>query len=78
MSEMMIAGIELMVVGMSIVFCFLALLVLAVNMQTLLVQRYFPAKPTSLQVAPVSTAANDPNVIAAITAAVTQYRSKHR
>ena len=74
----MITGIELMVVGMSIVFCFLALLVLAVNMQTLLVQRYFPAKPTSLQVASVSKTANDPSVIAAITAAVVQYRNKHR
>lgn len=66
-----------MVIGMSIVFGFLAVLVLAVYMLRLLVQRYIPVQLTSQQGVPVSVTANDSGVIAAITAAVTQYRNKH-
>ncbi len=65
-----------MLTGMFIVFSFLALLVLAVDLLKILVQRYFPVQPTGQQEV-VSVTANDSRIIAAITAAVTQYRNKH-
>jgi len=71
-------GIELMVTGMGIVFGFLTLLVLAVNMLAVLVERYFPVQSTSQQTEPVSATARHPNDIAAITTAIAQYRKKYR
>ena len=70
------SGIELMFVGMGIVFLFLAMLVVAINLMSTLVQRYFPDTP-----APVRTpviVGTDASTIAAITAAVHQYRSQHK
>lgn len=73
---MISSGIELMVTGMGIVFLFLAMLVVAVNMMSWTVQRYFPQAPESLDVS--DSHATDANVIAAITAAVHQYRNKYK
>ncbi len=67
-----------MVTGMVIVFGFLALLVLAVNMLTLLVERYFPVQPAGQQTEPISATARHPHDIAAITTAIAQYRKKYR
>jgi oxaloacetate decarboxylase (Na+ extruding) subunit gamma len=75
MNEMMSSGIELMLTGMGIVYAFLAMLVVAIKIMTALVTRYFPEMPVDFVVAPSNT--NEPLVIAAITAAVHQYRSKH-
>ncbi len=78
MTELMMSGIELMVVGMGIVFLFLAMLVLAMNLMSALVQRYFPdAPPAASPVRPTSGTGTDASVIAAISAAVHQYRSRH-
>jgi len=81
MTELMTSGIELMMVGMGIVFLFLAMLVLAINLMSALVQRYFPDAPP----APVAgrppaggEAGTDAGVIAAIAAAVHQYRTRHK
>ncbi|MDD5412326.1 MAG: OadG family transporter subunit, partial [Methylobacter sp.] len=41
MTEQMSSGIELMFVGMGIVFLFLIMLVVAINIMSALVQRYF-------------------------------------
>ena len=76
MAEQMGSGIELMFVGMGIVFLFLAMLVVAINLMSTLVQRYFPDAPTPVRT-PV-TAITDASTIAAITAAVHQYRSQHK
>jgi oxaloacetate decarboxylase gamma subunit len=75
MNEMMSSGIELMLTGMGIVYAFLAMLVVAIKIMTAVVTRYFPEMPVDFVVAPSKT--NEPLVIAAITAAVHQYRSKH-
>ncbi|MFI3220515.1 MAG: OadG family transporter subunit [Methylococcales bacterium] len=76
MTELMSSGLELMFAGMTIVFLFLIMLVYAINLMSFLVQRFFPDKPaTSLH---VSTGGVDKQVIAAITAAVHQYRNKHK
>jgi oxaloacetate decarboxylase gamma subunit len=74
MTELMSSGIELMIAGMAIVFLFLVMLVYAINLMSFLVQRFFPELP-KLPVH-VSTGGVDKNVVAAITAAVHQYRNK--
>ncbi len=79
MNEMMSAGVELMVIGMVIVFAFLALLVLLVNIMTWGVQRFLPEPPISIAPSTsASTSHTNAGVIAAISAAVHQYRSKYK
>ncbi len=79
MTEMINAGIELMLIGMGIVFAFLALLVVVVNFMTTVIQRFFPEAPvTAISPASASTSHTDAGVIAAISAAVHQYRNKHK
>jgi oxaloacetate decarboxylase gamma subunit len=76
MTGLMSDGIELMFAGMTIVFLFLIMLVGAINFMSFLVQRFFPEIPaTSVH---VTTGGVDKNVVAAITAAVHQYRNKHK
>ena len=70
-----------MLVGMGIVFLFLTMLVVAINIMSVVVQRLFPDAPASA-VATANTMAAvggiDKSIIAAITAAVHQHRSKHK
>lgn len=78
MTELMSSGMELMFVGMGIVFLFLTMLVIVINVMSKLVQRYFPEEPVSSISIPVAqNTATDKSYIAAITAAVHQYRSTH-
>ncbi len=77
MNEILIEGIELMITGMGIVFAFLAMLIAAVNVMSSVVQRYFPVQQLAKPVSPSFTS-SDSGIIAAITAAVTQYRNKHQ
>ena len=79
MAEMMSSGIELMFAGMGIVFLFLTMLVVAINIMSSLLQRFFPDAPTS-QVAVATSVSSgiDKSIIAAITAAVHQHRNKHK
>lgn len=78
MNEMLSAGIELMITGMGIVFAFLAMLIVAVNLMSSVIQRYFPVQQVAKPVSPDFTTTTDSSIIAAITAAVTQYRNKHQ
>ena len=79
MAEMMSSGIELMFAGMGIVFLFLTMLVVAINMMSSLLQRFFPDAPASQAAAAASVSSGiDKSIIAAITAAVHQHRSKHK
>ena len=73
---MMSSGIELMLTGMGIVYAFLAMLVVAIKIMTAIVTRYFPEVPAEFIVPANKT--TEPLVIAAITAAVHQYRSKQK
>lgn len=79
MNEMMNSGIELMLIGMGIVFAFLALLIVMVNLMTAVIQRFFP-EDLMLDSSPVSatTSHTDAGVIAAISAALHQYKNKHK
>jgi len=78
MTELMSKGIELMLAGMGIVFLFLAMLVLAINMMSALIQRFFPEAPNLAGTVTTLSSGIDKNIIAAITAAVHQHRSKHK
>ena len=77
MTELMSSGVELMFAGMGIVFLFLTMLVVAINIMSSLVQRFFPDAP-HLVVAATVYSGIDKSIIAAITAAVHQHRSKHK
>jgi oxaloacetate decarboxylase gamma subunit len=74
MNELLSSGIEIMLLGMLIVFGFLALLVLIIGGMSVFVQRFFPDMPGQLALGQFH---EDPGVIAAITAAVHQYRKKY-
>jgi oxaloacetate decarboxylase gamma subunit len=79
MTELMSSGVELMFAGMGIVFLFLTMLVVAINIMSSLVQRFFPDAPTlGLTAATTVSGGIDKSIIAAITAAVHQHRSKHK
>jgi oxaloacetate decarboxylase (Na+ extruding) subunit gamma len=75
MTELIASGVELMLVGMGIVYAFLAMLIGAIHVMAALVVRFFPELPvTDIPVQNVI----DPSSIAAISAAVHQYRLKHK
>lgn len=77
MTELMSSGLELLVAGMGIVFLFLTMLVGAINLMSAVVLRFFPDEPKmSSSSSVVST--NDKRIVAAITAAVHQYRHDHK
>ena len=78
MTEMMSSGVDLMFAGMGIVFLFLTMLVVAINMMSSLVQRFFPDAPTPVAATIKVSSGIDKSIIAAITAAVHQHRSKHK
>ena len=79
MAEMMSSGIELMFAGMGIVFLFLTMLVVAINMMSSLLQRFFPDAPAGQMAATTSLSSGiDKSIIAAITAAVNQHRNKRK
>ena len=76
-AQLLFEALNLMVIGMIAVFTFLLLLVLVVQFISALMQRYFPLKPTD-KPALNDTAVSGPGpaVIAAISAAVHQYRQQ--
>lgn len=76
MNELMSSGIELMLIGMGIVYSFLAMLIVAIRMMSFVVQRYFPDLPSGQHAG--LHHGDDLGVIAAISAAVHQYRLKHQ
>lgn len=75
MTELISRGVELMLAGMGIVYVFLIMLVFAINLMSAVVQRYFPEASAALKVLPQNI---DKSTVAAITAAVHEYRKKHR
>lgn len=79
MTDLLILGGELMVVGMGIVFLFLTMLVFAVNLMPKLIERYMARPPVTDagSVTPIAAhrTALDPRLVAAISAAIHQYRN---
>ena len=76
--NMTIEGFKYMILGMTTVFLFLLLMIAVLKLQTKLLNKFFPPKPVSVPVkssAPVSKAsAEDEETVAAITAAITEFR----
>ena len=73
-----IEGLKFMFLGMTTVFLFLLLMIYVLKLQAKLVNKYFPPKPAS--VAPIKAVSSkaetseDEEIIAAITAAITEYK----
>jgi oxaloacetate decarboxylase (Na+ extruding) subunit gamma len=78
MTELISSGVELMFAGMGIVFLFLTMLVVAINIMSSLVQRFFPDAPIQVTTTTTISSGIDKSIIAAIAAAVHQHRKKHK
>lgn len=70
-------GFKFMVIGMTVVFSFLALMVFAISLQAKIVNRFFPDKPAAPKQADAAPRSDDASVIAAITGAIQSFRNKH-
>ncbi|MAB25411.1 MAG: hypothetical protein CMK78_13860 [Pseudomonadales bacterium] len=79
-TNMVAEGVELMFLGMGSVFGFLILLVACTSIMSVILSRFFPeALPAPKKPARKSSAAPasvDPDVVAAIGAAIKQHRSR--
>ena len=70
-----VEALKFMVLGMSVVFLFLFLLVQIVKIQASLIAKYFPEDTPKTPAPPVGNTDNDENQrVAAIIAAVTEFR----
>ena len=81
-TNMVAEGVELMFLGMGSVFGFLILLVTCTSIMSVILSRFFPeALPAPKKPARKSSAAPasvDPDVVAAIGAAIKQHRARQR
>lgn len=70
-------GLELMLFGMGTVVMFLTLLVLVTSAMSALIQRFAPLQAEIEPTAAVAAPADDPLLLAVITAAIKKHRSRH-
>lgn len=77
--DLVAEGVKFMIIGMTVVFGFLVLMVLAISVQAKIVNRFFPEKPASTPKAggPAAGSVDDASVVAAIMGAVKAYKNKH-
>ena len=78
-SELLMEGVELMVLGVGTVFVFLVLLVGLINLMSALINRFFPEAAPAAKPKRMATAAAqsiDPELLAVIGAAVSQHRAR--
>lgn len=75
MNELLQSGVELMIVGMGIVFVFLASLVGIINITAYLIRRFATRPEPVNTIKPTPIAHNSQETIAAITAAIYRYRT---
>jgi len=69
--NLILESVKFMVLGMTVVFTFLVLLIVVVNLQAKIIAKFFPEKAP----APAATANTDEaHHVAAIIAAVTEFR----
>jgi len=79
LSDLLISGLELMLLGMGIVFFFLTILIFSLRGMSALADRFSAPEQTPQQPAITVTdgAASDASLIAAISAAIARYRGSH-
>lgn len=77
-SQLLLEGVELMLMGMGAVYFFLALLVLAIRLMARLIERFVPAPAVRAAASPVKLTAQGPapEVLAAIQSAIHQHRAR--
>lgn len=84
MNDLMSQALELMLVGMGFVFVFLAILVFATGAMSKLVMKFAPEAapapkaPANRASAAPASAQVDAQLLSVITAAVKEYRSRHK
>ena len=72
-----VEALKFMVLGMGVVFLFLFILVKVVELQAALIAKYFPENTSKTPAASVGNTTEDENRrVAAIIAAVTEFRNK--
>jgi oxaloacetate decarboxylase gamma subunit len=76
LSELVLGGAKLMVIGMSIVFLFLALLVWIIGVTSKLIKRYEGPEEPSGFTPPDDDRENDAELVAVITAAIHRHQTK--
>lgn len=78
-SDLLLESAMLMLIGMVSVFTFLLLLVLLMTVMSSLLRRYAPVKVADkANIKDAATNGVSPAVVAAISAAVHQYRQQHK
>lgn len=79
-SQLLLEGVELMLMGMGSVFFFLALLILAIRLMARAIERFVPAPPMRAATAPLAAKVTghepEPDVLAAIQSAILQHRAR--
>ena len=73
-SDLIIESVKFMMLGMTVVFTFLILLILVVNLQAKLIAKFFPEKASAT--APSKANTDEAHHVAAIVAAVTEFRKQ--
>ncbi len=71
--NLLLESVKFMILGMVVVFTFLTLLVIVVNIQAKLIAKFFPEKVVQ---ATSESSSDDAHHVAAIIAAVTEFRKK--
>ena len=71
--NLLLESFKFMALGMTVVFTFLTLLIIVVNVQAKLIAKFFPEKVAETS---ATTSTDDAHHVAAIIAAVTEFRKK--
>ncbi|MBT8344197.1 MAG: OadG family protein [Sulfurovum sp.] len=69
-------GLKFMVLGMSVVLIFLVILVQVMKLQAKIINKFFPEKAPKVVVPTSKNVTQEAHHVAAITAAVTEFRKK--
>ncbi len=79
-SQLLLEGVDLMLMGMGSVFFFLALLVISIRLMARAIERFAPAAPARAIATPAPVKVGGdmpgPDVIAAIQSAIHQHRAR--
>jgi len=72
-TNLVIEGFKFMGLGMATVFSFLAIMILAMNVLSIVIHKFFP-EPQAKETSSAKNAADNKKVVAAITAAIKHHR----